>query len=96
MAHNNLATAQPDFNLLSQSFHLAGQEIQKISNVPAISNGQEILSEIQAMRRETTERFNQVDQRFNEFDQRFNEFDQRIRASQEMLLNDIQIRYVSR
>ena len=45
MADGNPLGPQPDFNLI-------GDELRKASNLPAITNGQQILAELQAIRQD--------------------------------------------
>ena len=47
MADGNPLGPQPDFNLI-------GDELKKASNLSAITNGQQILAELQAIRQDTT------------------------------------------
>ena len=52
MADGNPLNQQPDFNLISNEFNLIGDELKKAQNLPAITNGQQILNELRDLRQD--------------------------------------------
>lgn len=88
MAAADRAAQQADFDVLSHAFHTVGDEIGKLSNLPAIASGERILTEIQQMSTE-------IQQMRNETNQQFARLEERIAASHQSLLTTLRTRYIS-